>query len=224
MITQGQSPGVELPKMKRPPPVLDDNLWDEITTEVKRKSMHEPASGVEESDDAEDATAAGASEEPAHDPSAEGPAPKQEAADSEESVDALANQIKGVDIGAAGAGGDDDDDDEDEDFLAAAGAVPAGGIGGGGAGAAGGGPRDDNAKFRIPDGENPWDHFIEALQEQGGTATSVTRGQMEQMMSLTSHNFGWAAILTLIREQSGRPDAQMMKTLVAALRSKYAVR
>jgi len=90
-VTEG---GGGLPKMKRPPPVLDDNLWDEITTEVKRKSMHEPASGVEESDDAEDATAAGASEEPAHDPSAEGPAPKQEAADSEESVDALANQIK----------------------------------------------------------------------------------------------------------------------------------
>ncbi len=90
-VTEG---GGELPKMKRPPPVLDDNLWDEITTEVKRKSMHEPASGQEENDDAEHAAAAAASEEPAQEASAEGPSPAQEAADSEESVDALANQIK----------------------------------------------------------------------------------------------------------------------------------
>ena len=36
--------GVQLAKLQRPPPVMDDNLWDEITTEVvKRKSMHDPA-------------------------------------------------------------------------------------------------------------------------------------------------------------------------------------
>ena len=34
----------KLPKMQRAPPVLDDNLWEEITTEIKRKSLHEPSS------------------------------------------------------------------------------------------------------------------------------------------------------------------------------------
>ena len=34
----------KLPKMQRAPPVLDDNLWEEITTEIKRKSLHDPSS------------------------------------------------------------------------------------------------------------------------------------------------------------------------------------
>ena len=38
------SGGMQLPKIQRPPPVMDDVLWDEITTEVvKRKSMHDPS-------------------------------------------------------------------------------------------------------------------------------------------------------------------------------------
>jgi hypothetical protein len=39
--------------MKRPPPVLDDNLWDEIATEVKRKSMLDPTTSAEALDDDE---------------------------------------------------------------------------------------------------------------------------------------------------------------------------
>jgi hypothetical protein len=85
--------GGEQPKMKRPPPVLDDNLWDEIATEVKRKSMLDPTASAEALDDDElqDDTAA-ESTEPAT--SAEGAAHMQEAAGSAEPVDALANQIK----------------------------------------------------------------------------------------------------------------------------------
>jgi hypothetical protein len=89
--------GGEQPKMKRPPPVLDDNLWDEIATEVKRKSMLDPTASAEALDDDElqDDTAA-ESTEPATAPaeSTEGAAPLEEAAGSAASVDALANQIK----------------------------------------------------------------------------------------------------------------------------------
>ena len=45
---------MQLPKIQRPPPVLDDNLWDMITTEVvKRKSMHEGPCADEDSCKAE---------------------------------------------------------------------------------------------------------------------------------------------------------------------------
>ena len=81
---QKQKEGVvHLPKIKRPPPVLDDNLWDEIKTEVKRKSMHEPATSVEEGDGVQqEGTTADL-----------GNIVEQEDAE-EESVDSLANQIK----------------------------------------------------------------------------------------------------------------------------------
>ncbi len=78
--------GGEQPK-KRPPPVLDDNLWDEIATEVKRKSMLDPTVSEVALDDDEQQEDTAAE-------SAEGAAPLEEAAGSAESVDALANQIK----------------------------------------------------------------------------------------------------------------------------------
>lgn len=85
--------GGEQPKMKRPPPVLDDNLWDEIATEVKRKSMFDPTASAEALDDDEQQDdRAAQSTEPAT--SAEGDVPLEEAAGSAESADALANQIQ----------------------------------------------------------------------------------------------------------------------------------
>jgi len=82
----------ELPKLQRPPPVLDDNLWDEITTEVKRKSMHEPAS-LEEEEDEEEEDGEAAVEGTATE-AASTLQEVQEKTSPVDSVDALANQIK----------------------------------------------------------------------------------------------------------------------------------
>jgi hypothetical protein len=52
--TETAQGAMQLPKIQRPPPVLDDNLWDEITTEVvKRKSMHEVPCSDEDSSQAQ---------------------------------------------------------------------------------------------------------------------------------------------------------------------------
>ena len=80
-----QEAPAKLPKMQRPPPVLDDNLWHAITTEVKRKSM-QPALSLNEADEADEAE-----KDPAREPPSEDENDETEDA---ESVDALANKIK----------------------------------------------------------------------------------------------------------------------------------
>lgn len=84
--------GKELPKMQRPPPVLDDNLWDEITTEVKRKSMYEPVLVEDDADESEQSAVEEAVTESA--PALQEEVTPAASVDAEPSLDDLANHIK----------------------------------------------------------------------------------------------------------------------------------